>query len=237
MNLQFDDLIELDQFLLWVTRYGAQAPSGYTGPPDDELSVRRDAADLEKAALAREEGFATQEEVATFLAGADDPEVEPEPPVEKPKRTRRTKAEIEAAKAALATEEAEDCADTSEVEKAQAEAEAASIAAMEAGATSAPIGNPFKDAQTTTANAAVEADAKPSGVAASADAIQARVAALMADGSANDPLAHLRLCSDAIRKHGISKYNETFNEELDANIPSYTPEQRALHIARIEALG
>lgn len=174
------------------------------------------------------------------------------------KRKRRTKAEIEADKAAeaarLATHnQANATADANVAEHgAEAAAAYAKPETTPAGTTAkvAPenTGNPFaQQALPAEGNALEEAPAEQSKAAAPADAtpeqakqfeINEFVAARLAERPTLEQREHLLLARTFIGKHGMPKYNESFQlVGLSPNVMLYSEADCARHAAALDFLG
>jgi hypothetical protein len=253
MKLEFDNLTELEQFLMFSAHIGKQlhvAPqtnvSMHVTRAPDNLATEMAALDraMSGAIDAGDGAHDTIEEDDT----ANQVDIAP-------KRKRRTKAEIEAERAgkiaAAPAEAAQPDTSASTIveyvvaEQTQGGADAQRQEAQE----TAPRGNPFavspstqaileateQSAATLAGMAAMQAEAPAEQVEASGGR-DARVAAILAEGALTDSLAHLKRCQAFIQKHGMAKYNESFSEGLTANIAVYTPEQCALHVALLEEL-
>lgn len=227
MNLQFDNLTELEEFLMFSAHIG-RAFATQAAP---DVRVKDEPADSRSI---EEFDRAMQGEDGPILAtGAA--EQTPGEVIEKPKRTRRTKAEIEAERAGNAVAPAEVAQpDTSGT---------TSVAAAESASTPAgaePRGNPFAAAPGI--QAILDAPDQSAATLAAMAALthtqrEARVEQILAEGTLTDSLAHLKYCQKFIQMHGMSKYNESFVEGLKVNIADYKPEQRALHVALLEELA
>lgn len=237
MKLEFDNIGELEQFLMFSAHVGrAFQPMPPVEPEetgagnaqhDHAQGGDRDVSNSDRA-LADGSEYLQAAEEATATAATD-----------KPKRTRRTKAEIEAERAGNAQSN-----DNSALAEAQAEA------AGVADAAPSPQGNPFAGGNVAPAMQAIlDAPNQVSALAAAATAVQnaetapgvavdvmARALEIGADASAVESIAHLRACQGFIQKHGMPKYNESFTHGLSPNIAAYQPEQRALHLAVLESL-
>lgn len=177
------------------------------------------------------------------------------------RRKRRTKAEMEAARAAVDTMSDKD---VEWVGNSRAEATRAHAAVndedIEAAAPFDPISavqaiqsqlqthediarTVHADGSVTTTSVGLPPDAAPEEVTtplflAQADTLQGRALMILGTEPGRiESLPHLRECQAFIQKFGMPKYNESFKEGLSANITTYSPEQRALHLAILESLS
>jgi hypothetical protein len=245
MELKFESLGELDQFMQFCAHVGRQIV-GSSDVPGELLATAADvkltAVDAAYAA-AGYPGALPPETDPVDVADAHNASLgAPDAPAttDKPKRTRRTKAEMEAeragnAPAATAAVTAIDSTDSVSASPASSSSE------------TEPRGNPF--AQSPATQAILEAPNQSQAILAGMAAMQTgadespkasrgdRVAALLAEGTLTESLAHLKYCQAFIQKHGMAKYNESFADGLTANIAVYTPEQCALHVAILEELA
>ena len=231
MELKFENLGELDQFMQFCAHVGRQlttvaAPdlpkASEPQPPIDSAHV---AAGCEQFAMSGEDG--------PLLAA-------PTPTEEKPKRARRTKAEMEAVRAGETV--------AAPAETAQPDTSATTTAAVAESAQTQegvePRGNPFAASPSTKAilDAPNQSAATLAGVAAmqqsAADSTnrEERVARIVAEGVLTDSLAHLKHCQKFIQQHGMTVYEKSFVDGLTPNIAVYTAEQCALHVAVMEEL-
>ncbi|HWT34746.1 MAG TPA: hypothetical protein VN289_00610 [Paraburkholderia sp.] len=206
MNLQFDTLQELEQFLMFSAHIGRAFA---TAPQDTVCNEPLPPADAYVQAA---------EAMSQSLAGAPEA-VEPPNAAEVPKRKRRTKAEIEADEKAAAVASAPELEPTPEP---QADAPG--------------DGNPF--AQSAATQAILEAPTHAATMAAAGEAMQRpfEEAAPTPTARVVESIDHLRACQAFIQKHGMPKYNESFQGGLSANIAAYTPEQRVQHVMILESL-
>lgn len=217
MQLIFNSLAELDAMIHAM---------GYAKRDTVNVDIRVDAKELIEAAeqaadrIAEHaeknstEGAPPAEESAIVTVASYGPQhgTEPEAPT---KRKRRTKAEIEADKAAQVAAGVESPAGLPN----HGLAVDGSMSQREVGQP-----NPLDNLKS-------EADAKVQAVTDNVDALQAitEMAGLY-DGS--DELAHLNEGREFIAKHGFPTYNETLAlAGVPANIAAHTPEQVARHRA------
>lgn len=233
MNLTFDNLQELDDFLIWVRDTGKEL----TAPRESINSTRS------TTYTTRAPGAATTIGTLVGLAGAGasgsagvafdtPPDTRMPPPVtgdpsgaalepadgpEPAKRKRRTKAEIEAAAAAEAR-----------ADEAAALAAAAELTAYHtdkgpvvSGEAQPGGANPFEQVATAGDGAATgEGDEKAGN-----------------EPEVVTPFQHLTRAREFIAKHGMPKYNESFAKAgLDANVMGYSAYQRGLHMDALDAL-
>ena len=229
MELRFDSINELEQFLMFSAHIGAafatQTPqtaaiaaldayanAGYPGaqPPAD-----------------MPEGTAHIAEAEVFAQGEDGPLVADGGDA-KPKRTRRTKAEMEAARAADALAEL----------NAGAESDPLTPGVVGPATSPNPVdANPFAVASPAT-QAILEAPNQSAATLAGIAAMQtAPVDEAPAAPRVIESIEHLRACQSFIQEHGMTKYNESFRDGLNANIAAYTPEQRSLHVSILSQLA
>ncbi len=214
MNLSFNNLDELQEFLDWSLRYGAAWAATQRGPrapaPDTPLPTIDPSALPETGAAG---GVAFDTPPGAPLQGAMDDKAPEAPAANEPtKRKRRTKAEIEADETAAAL-------------KAKAENDA-KIEQDPASVTTSPAGaNPFEQAVTITGQ--TDAQVEESALTSEPDA----------DATVVTPFQHITRARAFIAKHQIAKYNETFAKAgLDPNVMAYTAEQRAAHMAAMDEL-
>lgn len=222
MNLSFDSIDDLNEFLNWASLYSGAARrltgvSGSAGDVAFDTSPTDDPTDAYTAAVRAEQAA----QVGPFDGGdprtpppvTGDPSGAALQPTEPAKRKRRTKAEIEA-DAAKAQEGTPDGPNAGE---AALEAARATLRDKEqpAGA------NPFEQV------AAAEPESAPAGHIDGGETQDAVVT----------PFQHLTRAREFIGKHGMPKYNESFAKAgLDSNVMAYTAEQRALHLDALTAL-
>ena len=233
MNLQFESLEELRDFLTFIDER-RKAEAGYpieprknydyaTAPLD--AASNRDSWIVDRAEqIVRTTFGETPAELAPLGAESaeddapkDEKSEDDAPKDEKSepaKRKRRTKAEMDAARAAEAGNPA----------PAEPKVEAAT-----------PTSNPF--AQPTIP--AQPAETAPPAPANSGDRdawIKARAEALRTA----EPIGlveHLGRCKAAIGKHGVPAYNTSFElAGIDNNVAAYTDEQRIQHVAALDWL-
>lgn len=230
MELKFDSISELEQFLMFSAHIGrafAQAPSPDKTSGMDQPTVSDNGGSTEPAAALSVGDQAGNEAGAEVALTADDAPAS----TDRPKRTRRTKAEMEAERAA-------GNAPASSVEAAQPDISATTSAATAESASTPAGANPFAQASPAT-QAILEAPNQSA-------AVLAGMAAMQSNPPPEEPAApvrviesieHLRACQSFIQTYGMTKYNESFRDGLNANIAAYTPEQRAQHVAILETLA
>lgn len=223
MELKFDSISELEQFLMFSAHIGrafAQAPTPV--PEDEQLSTKASRPDDPPVPDADH----TPEQRAVALAAMQASATDEAAQEETPKRKRRTKAEMEAERFAAQVQ-----ASTPDT-KDETSVNTTVIIDQSAGA------NPFAQASPAT-QAILEAPNQSA-------AVLAGMAAMQSNPPAEEPTAapreiasidHLRACQSFIQAHGMTKYNESFQGGLNANIAAYTPEQRAQHVAILETLA
>lgn len=228
MNLQFDSIGELEQFLMFAAHIGrafATAPAAEHQMDQPTVSENGGSTEPESPPLGDQAGEDT--DGAAAATGA---------PSEPVKRKRRTKAEMEAAARAVADARA---ADPETTEGNAAQAAPAEIPMPPAdylkqlqtepeSAESNP--NPF--AQAPAIQAILDAPTHAASLAAAAAAMQKPLDELPVVTS----LQHLQECQQFIQKHGMPKYSESFRDGLTANIAAYTDEQRSQHVAILRAM-
>ena len=239
MELKFDSISELEQFLMFSAHIGrafAQAPQGPAyeaekqapqgpayeaekqapqGPAYEEVKkTRHEDGSVSTLSVGAPPDMSAQD-VATAIAEAIEVNA-----YGKPKRTRRTKAEMDAARAVETATQPE------------GRIEAAAIIANPTGT------NPFAQASPAT-QAILEAPNQSAAVLAGMAAMQSNppTEEPAAPARAIESIEHLRACQSFIQAHGMTKYNESFRDGLSANIAAYTPEQRAQHVAILETLA
>lgn len=227
INVTFESIAELDEFVARLGLPAAQVVS-YVAPALSPVVI-----DAFSDAIAPDEAQTPEQAASEVVTAAQ----------EKPKRTRRTKAEIETARAAES-----------------APVEDAPSAPGDEAATPAPIvneGNPFASAAPA-ANAAIQAalaGASNDQTLAALAEVQVPAAVVAKSAKPTDPEhiktwlhdtavgnigplemgAHMARAKAFIAKNGNAKYNETFVVAgLDPNIMVYTDEQRAYHAAALE---
>lgn len=225
MNLQFDSIQELEEFLMFSAHIGrafaTQPPVGDISPEKIALSPKRDMprAELEAMLARNPEGLIEPALIDHGDISAETIQQNHVELVDKPKRTRRTKAEMEAARAELSGP-IDAAASVATVETASTTADANPFAI--APAMQAVLDAPNQNAATLAAMAAMQ------NAPAEEPAVAPRVI---------ESIEHLRACQSFIQAHGMTKYNESFRDGLNANIAAYTPEQRAQHVAILEQLA
>lgn len=252
MNLQFDSIGELEEFLMFTAHIGRAFATAPSAAPMDQATVSRNGASSEPVAnLSAGDPAGNETDAAPVGAGAasatDNQGEDGGAPAEAPRRKRRTKAEIEAERAAAAGEvPSAPAAGPTEMSVQPSVSESLSSSETATGSVPvAPAGNPFAVAPAMQAvlDAPNQGAATLAGMAATQNVstapvldVRARAAAILADPAQVESIAHLRACQGFIQKHGMSKYNESFREGLNANIAVYQPDQRALHLAILESL-
>lgn len=258
MNLQFDSIRELEEFLMFTAHIGRAFATAPSAAPMDQATVSRNGASSEPVANLSAGDPAGNETdaapAAADAASATDTQGEDgalladgAAPAEAPRRKRRTKAEIEAERAAAAGEVPNvPAAGPTEMSVQPSVSESLSSSETATGSVPvAPAGNPFAVAPAMQAvlDAPNQGAATLAGMAATQNVstapvldVRARAAAILADPARVESIAHLRACQGFIQKHGMPKYNESFRDGLNANIAVYQPDQRALHLAILESL-
>lgn len=235
MNLTFNSIHELDEFLRWADLYrmaGAQEPvvPGVSGSAGiDSLGARLEAAG---GTFTAGDGSPSDLEARDMQMGPYDPALVPPaanaalPPAAKPaRRKRRTAAEIEADEQRIAADVT--AAKVADDNRAEHGAEAA--AAYAQTSETAPTGaNPFEQPVA----GGADAPATPAETAPAAD--------VSTESDAEEvvtPFQHITRAKAFIAKHGMPKYNETFAKaSLDPNVMAYTAYQRALHMTAMDEL-
>jgi len=225
MNLQFDSINELEQFLMFSAHIGrafAVAPPDARANDEPAVAVDMDGSVYPLAQANDEPVTPAQGEDGPLMADGGTPT----------KRKRRTKAEMEAERAAEGKTVA------ASAEAAQPDISAMTTAAPAESAATPGAGNPFAVASPAT-QAILEA---PNQSAATLAGIAAMQTNPPIDEPATAPrvvesIEHLRACQSFIQAHGMARYNESFRDGLNANITTYTPEQRAQHVAILETLA
>jgi len=250
MRFEFNDLHELKDFLTWA---------GYVRPlaPVMDLTVQHASGthSVPSGKLAAVKTYADMVDPLLNAEGAPPTEGAKAEPVEEPaKRKRRTKAEIEADKTAEAARLsahnqanaiadanlAEHGAETAAAYAKQPETTPAGTAAVVAPENT---GNPFaqqslpaEEKTQEPAKAAAPANATPEQV--KQFEINEFVAARLAERPTLDQREHLLLARTFIGKHGMSKYNESFNlVGLGPNVMTYTEADCARHAAALDFLS
>lgn len=252
MNLQFDSIRELEEFLMFTAHIGRAFATAPSVAPMNQAAVSCNEASSEPVAnLSAGDPAGNETDVAPVAAGSasatDNKGEDGAAPAEAPRRKRRTKAEIEAERAAAAGEVPNvPAAGPTEMSVQPSVSESLSSSETATGSVPvAPAGNPFAVAPAMQAvlDAPNQGAATLAGMAATQNVstapvldVRARAAAILADPAQVESIAHLRACQGFIQKHGMPKYNESFREGLNANIAVYQPDQRALHLAILESL-
>lgn len=202
MQLTFDSLNELKDFMSWIGDLTHPVVEG----PKDTIVVKDLPEPPEFLAALTPEGI--EETIAAPFA-------------DKPVRKRRTKAEMEAARAAETTS-----GETS-----------AATAAAEQPATSATTSADV--AESASIPAVAEGSAPPVQTAAvdkgdSAEFIKSR----LAERPEVSQVEHLNLARTFIGKHGMEKYNASFPlAGLTPNVMGYSPADCATHAAALDFLS
>lgn len=252
MNLQFDSIGELEEFLMFTAHIGrafATAPIDQMALSANVPQEMRDALTEEQAAKIGAGNETDAVPVAAGAASVTDTQGEDGAlladggaSAEAPKRKRRTKAEIEAERAAASYIEV---AKTTHADGSVTTTSVGLPPDVSPNEVTTPSGNPFAVAPAMQAvlDAPNQGAATLAGMAATQNVstapvldVRARAAAILADPAQVESIAHLRACQGFIQKHGMPKYNESFREGLNANIAVYQPDQRALHLAILESL-
>lgn len=217
MNLQFDSIDELEQFLMFSAHIG----KAFTPAPSTDYP-----ADLKTEPVT----LAEETEPAATTQGEDGPLLaDGGTSAEPPKRKRRTKAELQAAADETARADGDNLA--AQLPPANDDEAKAQIDAIPG------TDNPFAQPSPTT-QTILEAPNQSAATLAGMAAMQRPLdAEPVAAPRAIESIDHLRACQSFIQKHGMAKYNESFRDGLNANIAIYTPEQRAQHVGILEALG
>jgi hypothetical protein len=232
MKLEFDNLDELEQFLTFCGR--GTEDMQFRLPKDVLKSLLTgDVASGPTGLAAGDVAFDTPPDGVGITdkpgdTGSSDTQAgdkAPEQPGEPAKRTRRTKAQIEADKAAAAEAEAR----TREALAAAGNAEPGDPA--DKGA------NPFAEPGASDADRMKQRASELAGNAAATGDDAPETEAPPSDGTVS-VIEHLNLARRFIAAHGTVKYNETFAlVGLDGNVMGYTPEQRTVHAEALQRLG
>jgi hypothetical protein len=236
MNLQFDNLAELTEFLAWVRTFSS--PVDYhievSPSPGKATGASYPACDPQIDALID----VPKRSHPLPAANWENPEAAPAAAP----RKRRTKAEMEAARAAEVAEQVA-AADAVEPE-AEPEVTPAANAGMRAildapngqaavQAAAAVLANaaPLDEPATDTKSKSVHFERPAAEHAASWIRNTAAVI------NSLDAAAHLNACREFIAKHGMNKYQESFPLcALDTNVLGYDDKQAALHAAALQWL-
>lgn len=214
MQLSFDSISELDEFLGWAEQYRGHILT--------EPATAFAACALVPGvnALAPSAGDSPEPTCVSGSVGFDTPptgDAKSADAAEPAKRKRRTKAEIEAD--AKETADALAAKDRNDV--------AAGLVEQPEGAQGA---NPF-DQPANSAEAPAEGPETLNG--------DKKPAPTDEDGGETvaTPFQHLTRAREFIAKHGMPKYNESFAKAgLDPNVMGYTAYQRGLHMEALTAL-
>lgn len=248
MRLEFDSIEELDDFLDWAwRRFAAEAAL------PDPAEVSSESPDWVKNALPPATPADVDSLVAAAMSGTKASEHEHEhaaggawpygstPPVatppagdDKPKRTRRTRAEIEAAKAAEAgTPAASDGAPP-----ANANPFASTQAAANAAMSEQPASNPTALAAQAHVEQPVAESTAPTPPAVDASDVHAWLVAKAAELGPVGATQHLQAARNFIAKFQMPKYNDSFKlADLPSDVMKYSDVQRAMHCAAMEYLS
>jgi hypothetical protein len=221
MKLEFDSISELEQFLMFSAHIG----QAFTARPQAPAPAKMDEATVSDNGASSALSALSGGEPAGEDAGADADEVVADTA---PKRKRRTKAEIAAGEAA-ALQARGDSGELA-VDATQALAAMPATVEMRSSEDEVPAGrnaNPF--AQSPATQAILEAPTHAASLAAAGEAMQRPLEVSGID--------HLRACQSFIQAHGMQKYNESFRDGLNANIATYTAEQRAQHVGVLHSLA
>jgi hypothetical protein len=247
VRIEFNNLEELDDFIGWVRNGRAAEHSRLTNAVPAASTVRvsdeRSSAGLDIAKVRHDDGSVTTTSIGV------PPDVAPDEitPADKPKRARRTKAEMEAARAA------ELAAQTGATEPVLAEPQAApSEPANEPENAAAANGNPFSNG-TKMIEAALVAPDAASATRAVGEALRAESARPDTAGATDaaawiaakeqelikvDAIECLRLSRNFIAKHGFQNYQRVFAlTGLPAEITKYKEAERLQHAATMAFLA
>lgn len=249
MRIEFNNLEELDDFIGWVRNGRAAEHSRLTNAVPAASTVRvsdeRSSAGLDIAKVRHDDGSVT-----TTSLGVP-PDVAPNEitTADKPKRARRTKAEMEAARAA------ETGAQTGAAEPVRTEPPAAPSGRAnepENAAAAAANGNPFSNG-TQMIEAALAAPDAASATRAVGEALRAESARPDTAGAPDaaawiaakeqelikvDAIECLRLSRNFIAKHGFQNYQRVFAlTGLPAEITKYKEAERLQHAATMAFLA
>lgn len=218
MKIEFDSLTDLDNFFRWVAKRGA--PVMVQLPAAETLSELVDEVAAEIAQLPEIEAPKSDRDlsgppVAEMAAAAE----------AKPARKRRTKAEMEAARAADA--QLDSASQTGELLSETTPAGTQAAIAPENTA------NPFAQQELPAdSGPAVEATPAPKG-----ELIEF-MAARLAERPEVSQIEHLNLARAFISKHGMPKYNESFAlVGLSSNVMTFGPTECAKHAAVLDFLA
>lgn len=231
MRLEFDSCEELDDFLAWVCHRRAAevavvGEDSDSAPPANEEPAAAPASETkahepEHASAAGAWPYGTTPPVAAGDAIAS----------EKPKRTRRTKAEIEAAKAAEAAGNPPPASINP-----FASTQAAANAAMDEQPASNPTALAYKNGYEKAPPAAESATPTPPAVDASD--VHAWLVAKAAELGPVGATQHLQAARNFIAKFQMPKYNDSFKlVDLPSDVMKYSDVQRAMHCAAMEYLS
>lgn len=240
MNLYFDNMQELQDFIAWAGYARGPAPIMVPLPAAGAIQLTGDAQVDAAAILGASTAVIADAGETTAPHGED-----------KPKRTRRTKAELELDRATAAVTQAVSSesgapvnllnAQTSIVEQEPVAVETpAQTAIREAteraratkGAKEAAAESTFE--QALEAAIATKEDPAPGEVLSVSDYVASRTA----ERPEVSQIDHLNLARAFVAKHGVLKYNETFAlAGLQSNVMLYTPADCAVHAAVLEWAG
>lgn len=221
MNLTFDNLSELDDFLRWADLYhapGAREPDAPTARERKLFALDTVTGTDCGAPLTDHSDACAKEHERAYSSGDTKPADNPEPA----KRKRRTKAETEADAKAAAETPTKSITTTTYTDGTTVTGSGEHPAQSPAQPEGTSGANPFEQAAHTgaTTEGATNNDA---GTATEPEVVT--------------PFQHLTRAREFIAKHGMPKYNESFSKAgLDANVMAYTGYQRALHLAALDEL-
>jgi len=221
MNLSFDSIDDLNHFLHWADKYRAvdltaNRTRDLIGPAVDDgpLPTIDASAGMPPPVPGDPSGAALQPAADTATPG----DVAPVP------RRRRTKAEIEADKAAVAAAGA-----------AVTHVDVARVVHADGSVTTTSVGLP-PDVNPSDVTG-VPTGANPFEQAATAPAGEPAAGAVGGESDVVTPFQHITRAKAFIAKHGTLKYGESFAKAgLDANVMGYTAYQRGVHMATLDEL-
>lgn len=237
MNLSFDSIDDLNEFLNWASIYSGAARRPLAGVSGSgsvgDVAFGTPQRPLQAAHVSLGAGLDNETRVytdGTTVTGPGPlPDLSPAQQgeskgAEPAKRGRRTKAEIAAdAKRIADSLAANEAADANRAENFE---EAGKAMQKAAEGTQTPTGaNPFEVSAPDHPHPGNETD-KP-----------AEEPNAEPDESVVTPFQHLTRAREFIAKHGMPKYNESFTKAgLDANVMAYSAFQRALHLTALDEL-
>lgn len=256
MRLEFNSFEEIEEFLRWVSKrvtsaevavvgdvkispaHEAKAAAGETKAYEPEHAAickgtncsATDGVSHSAECIAQHEAITGQSAGVAWPYGSTPPVAASEANAgEKPRRTRRTKAEIEAAKTAEAGSDAPPVNANP-----FASTQAAANAAMDAQPTSNPTALAAQ-AHVEQLEPAAE-NAAPATVDASD--VHARLVAKAAELGPVGATQHLQAARNFIAKFQMPKYNDSFKlADLPSDVMKYSDVQRAMHCAAMEYLS